>query len=103
MIEARILYKDRLRSAVNLLEEAAKDVESHDNPAWSNKERGVAVEHVRRAERYVREAIGDRAAEAPAAPPPPPPAPAAHPAFATAMGNLRHARALLERPAGAAD
>jgi hypothetical protein len=100
-IDNKMVYRDRLREALKLLGESAKDLGEREDNAWAKKDRKMAVDHVRRAEKSVREAIGDRAADAAEAPPPPPPA--AHPAFAAALGNLRHARALLERPAGSGD
>ena len=103
VIDNKMVYRDRLREAIKLLDDSAKDLEEREDNAWAKKDRKQAVEHVRHAEAAVREAIGDRASDASAPPPPAPPPANAHPAYAMALGNLRHARALLERPAGAAD
>ena len=101
-IEARLVYRDRLREAARVLGDAEKDLLEREDNLWAHKDRNTAIQHIRLAEKAINDAIGERHSEAqpPAAPPP---VAAAHPAYMTALGNLRQARALLERPAGAAD
>jgi hypothetical protein len=95
--DPKMTYRDRLRDAWHRLDQAAKDLEEREDNAWARGDRKEAVDHLRKAWKAVGDAINERADATP------PAAPAAHPAFAAALGNLRHARALLERPAGAAD
>lgn len=104
-IDPKVTYGDRLRDAYKHVTMAKQDLEQREDNAWGRQDRREALEHINKAHQAIAAAIGERAE---ATPPPPPapapaPAPAAHPAYATALGNLRHARALLERPAGAAD
>ena len=100
-VDAKREYRDRLREAARTLDNVAKllEKEREDN-VWAGGDRRHAIEHTRRALTAVNEAIGDTRSDAG---PPPAAPPAAHPAYMTALGNLRQARALLERPAGAAD
>ena len=86
---------------MELLAKSAKDIEEREDNAWAKGLRNRAVGHIRGAERAVREAIGDRAADAAPPPPPPPPSQDAHPAYLHALSDLRYARALLEKPARA--
>jgi len=62
-IDSKIAYRDRLREAMKLLGDAAKDIEEREDNSWAKGDRHRAVEHVRSAEHAVREAIGDRKAD----------------------------------------
>lgn len=59
-IESTLVYHDRLREALKLLGDAAKDIEEREDNTWAKGARHGAVEHVRHAEKAVREAISDR-------------------------------------------
>jgi hypothetical protein len=90
----------RLQRSLELLGKARADVnEEEDNPQ-SRKLRNAALHRIDAAEKFVREGIEDaKKIKEMTPPPPPPPPPGAHPAYTAALGNLRRARALLERPA----
>jgi hypothetical protein len=95
-------YADRLLQAKAKLTDAGNNLaEPEDSPAAKHALQAAAP-HLAAAAKLVQDAITERRLGATATTPPPA-GPAAHPAFAAALGNLRHARALLERPAGAAD
>jgi hypothetical protein len=101
-IDVHIGHRDRLRQAMRLLHGAARDIEQREDNAWNNGLRNRAVNHVRGAEKFISDAIQERAednAMAQQQPPPPPPAAEAHPAYLHALSDLRLARAELERPA----
>jgi hypothetical protein len=97
-IDVHMGHRDRLRQAMRLLHGAARDIEQREDNAWNNGLRNRAVGHIRGAEKFISDAIKERA-EDNAPPPPPPPAENAHPAYLHALSDLRLARAELERPA----
>jgi len=105
-IDAGMLYGTRLDKSIELLLEARKDVSEHEDSRFANGLRDKAIGHIDNALRAVRAGKASASTGPETAPPPAGPTPvpaAAHPAYMTAIGNLRQARALLERPAGAAD
>ncbi len=94
-IDVKVSHRDRLRQAMRLLHGAARDIEQREDNAWNNGLRNRAVNHVRGAEKFVSDAIQERAADE-APPPPPPPQEGAHPAYLHALSDMRLARAELE-------
>ncbi|HEX4416861.1 MAG TPA: hypothetical protein VH165_03135 [Kofleriaceae bacterium] len=102
----RPTWGGRLQRSLELVTKARNDVsEEEDSPSSQvHRLRVRSIEHIANADRLIREGIEDARAlhEAPP-PPPPPPAPAAHPAYLHALSDLRHARALLEKPARGAE
>lgn len=97
-VDMKMGYGDRLDKARIKLADAANNLAEREDSEAARREIQEAANHLNAARRLIDDALKDKHAGAPAVPPP-----AAHPAYAMAMGNLRHARALLERPAGAAD
>jgi hypothetical protein len=95
-IDAHVNHRDRLRQAEELLHKASADIEQREDNAWAKGLRGRANGHIHSAETAVHAAMDDRAA---GPTPPPPSPPAQHPAYLHAITDLRHARALLEKPA----
>ena len=53
-------HRDRLRHAIDLMDKAARDIEQHEDNAYSSGMRGRALGHLRESIRAVREAINDR-------------------------------------------
>lgn len=107
----RPTWGGRLQRAQELLAKARADISGEEDSPSSTVHalRGRALGHIANAERAVQDGMEDaRAMAAPPGPPappppPPPPAPAAHPAYLHALTDMRHARALLERPARGAE
>ncbi|MGE5181403.1 MAG: hypothetical protein ACM31C_05055 [Acidobacteriota bacterium] len=102
-VDAGLVWGNRLDKALELVETARRDVNQEEDNAFARGLKNRALGHIDLAARDLREGIEEANAMAhqPPPPPPAPPPPAAHPAYAMALGNLRHARALLERPAQA--
>jgi hypothetical protein len=105
-IDNGMVWGNRLQKALELVETARRDVNAEEDNAFARGLKNRALGHIDMAARNIRDGIEDANALAhqppvPPAPPPPPPPAAHHPAYAMALGNLRHARALLERPAKA--
>ncbi len=100
----RPTWGGRLARAMELVQQARKDAaEEEDSPAIRQL-RNRAEKHMALAEKFIAEGMEDAKKlkePPPGPPPPPPPGPGAHPAYGAALGNLRHARALLEKPANA--
>jgi hypothetical protein len=101
----------RLQRSLELLNKARADIsEEEDSPSSQvHRLRGLALEHIDNAIRFVHEGEAD-ARSAPVAvvtvSAPPPTAPVVvvapqHPAYLHALTDLRHARALLAKPARA--
>ena len=108
-IDRALQWPTRLRTAIAELGSAVHDLDTSEDNAWARQDRNAAKKYLYEAVKLL-EAADDAAqkqnkhSEATPPPPPPgPPAPAAHPAYMASIQNLRQARALLERPAGAAD
>ncbi len=59
-IDANVGHRDRLRNAMNLLHSSAADIEQREDDKWSRGLRARALNHIRFAEKAVREAIEDR-------------------------------------------
>ncbi len=99
----------RLQRSLELLNKARADIsEEEDSPSSQvHALRGLALEHIDNAIRFVHEgeadAHGAPVAVITVAPPPPPVVVIApqHPAYLHALTDLRHARALLAKPARA--
>ena len=89
-IDASLNHRDRLRNAMNLLHASAEDIDKREDDKWAKGLRNRANNHIRAAEKAVREAIEDRAADGGGG---------QHPAYLHALSDLRAARAMLERPA----
>lgn len=89
----------RLERALELLRNAQADVnEAEDNPA-TRQLKTQALKHIETTEAFVQQGIADaKTIKEPVGA-----KPGAHPAYEAALGSLRQARALLERPAGAVD
>ena len=59
-IDTKINHRDRLKAAMELLVKSAKDIEEKEDNAWAKGLRNRAVNHIRAAEKAVREAVEDR-------------------------------------------
>jgi hypothetical protein len=59
-IDSKLVYRDRLKEAAKLLEEAAHDIEQREENTWAKKDRRQAIGHIRQAEKAVTEAMSDR-------------------------------------------
>jgi hypothetical protein len=59
-IDASLHHRDRIRSAAELLDKAAKDIEEREDNGFARGMRGRAVGHIREAVRFTREAVEDR-------------------------------------------
>ena len=107
-IDKQAVWPTRLRTAIAELGAAVHDLDTSEDNAWARQDRNAAKKHLYEAVNLL-EAADDAAQKqqhgqaTPPPPPPGPPAPAAHPAYMASIQNLRQARALLERPAGAVD
>ncbi|HEY0193485.1 MAG TPA: hypothetical protein VGC42_20350 [Kofleriaceae bacterium] len=110
----RPTWGGRLQRSLELVEKARQDISGEEDSPSSRVHtlRIRSLEHISNADRLIRDGIEDaralHEAPPPAAPPaplppPPPPAAAQHPAYLHALSDLRHARALLERPTHGAD
>jgi hypothetical protein len=99
----------RLDRSIELLSKAQADInQEEDSPSSQvHRLREVASQHISRAIEFVREGQAEQQHVVIAPPPPqpmpppPPPMAAQHPAYLHALSDLRHARALLEKPARA--
>ena len=95
-VDAGIVWGDRLHKSLELVESARRDVNEKEDNAFARGLKGRAIGHIDSAARDIKEGIEDSGHM----PPPPPPPPVAdHPAYLHAISDLRHARALLEKPA----
>src|SRR6185312_3448659 len=79
-IEAKMVYRDRLRQAQRALEEAARDLAQPEDNTWARKDRDKAIDNVKSALKGVTDAIGENHASAEPPAPAPTPAPAPPPA-----------------------
>lgn len=59
-VDARLRHRDRIRTAVELLEKAMHDIEQREDDGFARGLRGRAIGHLREAVRMGREAIADR-------------------------------------------
>jgi hypothetical protein len=59
-IDARMRHRDRIRTAIDLMEKAARDIEQREDNDFARGLRGRAVGHLHDAVRWSREAIEDR-------------------------------------------
>ena len=99
-VDTGMLWGGRLQKAKELLQQAQRDInEEEDNP--SNRAlKHASLDELKIAISYVDEGMKEaRMMKAPPPMPPGPPAMTDHPAYLHALTDLRHARALLERPA----
>src|SRR5262249_28808780 len=60
VIESKRVYRDRLKEAMKLLNEAAHDVQEREANAWAKADRMRAVQHILNAEKAVKDAMADR-------------------------------------------
>ena len=94
----RPTWGGRLARALELVQQARRDAGEEEDKGAIRGLRNRAEKHMAKAEQFIKEGIEDAKAlkedQGPIGP-----KPGAHPAYAAALGNLRHARALLERPA----
>ena len=60
VIDSKTVYRDRLREAMKLLNEAALDIRERESNGWAKADRNRAEQHVLNAERAVKEAMEDR-------------------------------------------
>ena len=60
VVDASVGHRDRLRNAMNLLHSSADDIEKREDNNWSRGLRGRALDHIRRAEHAVHDAVEDR-------------------------------------------
>jgi hypothetical protein len=106
-VDEALVWGGRLQKALELVESARRDVNQEEDNNFARGLKNRAVSHIDLASRAIHDGMADAhiqpgapIAEQPAPPPPPPPPGAgAHPAYLHAMSDLRHVRALLERPA----
>jgi len=103
VVDIRRAYGDRLAEAQIKLSDAVLNLSGKEDSMAARHELHDAADHLNAAEHLLAAALKERHSDAGPPPPAPPPVAAAHPAYMAALGNLRQARALLERPAGAAD
>jgi hypothetical protein len=59
-VDVRLRYRDRIRTAIDLLDKAARDIEQREDNGFARGLRGRAIVHIRDAIRFSREAIEDR-------------------------------------------
>jgi len=59
-IDAKTHHRDRIKSAIDLLEKSAKDIEEREDNTFAKGMRARAVGHIREAIRFTREALEDR-------------------------------------------
>ena len=59
-IDMKWNHHDRLKNAMEMLHNSAKDIEEKEDNAWAKGLRGRALGHIRNAEHAVKEAIEDR-------------------------------------------
>jgi tetratricopeptide (TPR) repeat protein len=59
-VDAHVRHRDRLRQAAELLAKAARDIEEREDNGYASGLRARAIEHIRGAERAIRDAIQDR-------------------------------------------
>jgi hypothetical protein len=97
----RPTWGGRLQRSMELIAQARKDTAEEEDRGDVKGLRNRAEKHMANAERFIREGMEDAKKLKEEQPAPPGPMPGAHPAYGAALGNLRHARALLERPAQA--
>ncbi len=104
-IDSTKVYRTRLRQAVAELGNARHDLDLPEDNSWAATDRNEAKKHIDAALHLLEAAANapHSEAEPPAGNPVPGTPAAAHPAYMTSLQNLRQARALLERPAGAVD
>lgn len=98
-VDAGMVWGSRLQKSLELVESARRDVNEAEDNGFAKGLKARALKSIDQAAVALRDGMEDAKAH-PAPAPGPGPAANAHPAYATALGNLRHARALLERPAG---
>lgn len=99
-VDAGMVWGDRLHKARELAEQARHDVNEEEDNAWANGLKNRSLGHIDNAVRAIDDGIADAKEVRPAGPPPvEKPMPEAHPAYLHALTDLRHARALLEKPA----
>lgn len=106
-VDDHMVWGGRLQKSLELVESARRDVNQAEDNGFAQGLRGRALGHIDLAARAIHDGMADARVQpvvvvAPPPPPPPPPAepmPAAHPAYLHALSDLRHVRALLERPA----
>ena len=98
----RPTWGGRLQRSLELIQKARQDAGEEEDRGDIRGLRNRAEKHMALAEKFIREGMEEAKLlreEAAAAPPPPPAAHGDHPAYLHALSDLRHARALLERPA----
>lgn len=59
-LDMGVRYRGRIRTAIEMLERAAADIEQREDSSFGRGLRGRAVGHIRDAVKYAREAIEDR-------------------------------------------
>jgi len=59
-IDAKTHHRDRIKSAIDLLEKSAKDIEEREDNNFAKSMRGRVLGHIREAIRFTREALEDR-------------------------------------------
>jgi hypothetical protein len=105
-VDAGLVWGNRLQKAHELVETARRDVNQEEDNAFASGLKNRAIGHIDNAAHDIEEGMHDAKVVVVVAPPPPPPPPppptvGAHPAYLHALGDLRMARALLEKPAKA--
>jgi hypothetical protein len=96
-IDVNMMWAPRLDKALELVLAARRDVDADPDNTFGKALKPRLLKALDQATNAIRDGIED--AKAHPAPPPGPGPGTAHPAYAAAQVNLRHARALLERPA----
>ena len=104
-VDNGMIWGNRLQKALELVETARRDVNEEEDNGFANGLKNRAIQHIDGASRAIHDGMTDAFHGAPPpavvaqAAPPPAPAMNDHPAYLHAMADLRHVRALLERPA----
>ncbi|HEY1816302.1 MAG TPA: hypothetical protein VGG74_28335 [Kofleriaceae bacterium] len=102
-VDDGMVWGNRLQKALELVETAQRDVNQAEDNGFANGLKNRAVGHIELAARAIHDGMADAHVQ-PGGPPPavveqPAPSPTAHPAYLHALSDLRHVRALLEKPA----
>ncbi len=98
-VDDAMVWGGRLQKALELVETARRDVNQEEDNGFAQGLKNRAIGHIDLASRAIHDGMAEAPPPAPVVEQPAPPAAGAHPAYLHAMSDLRHVRALLERPA----
>jgi hypothetical protein len=95
-----LTWQERLKKASELNSKWRREINEHEGDAFAHGLKGRVVGHLDAAGNDIKAAMDELAGTNPG---PTAPTTGAHPAYAAALTNLRHARALVVTRSGAAD